>query len=89
MHYTVVHEERSLQLASSADRKAELEAEARHEGTSLSALLERVTADWLAERRNGHSDDEAEQAAIRRRAMSAIGSIRGGIQPVRLEPASW
>ncbi len=62
----------------SADRKAELEAEARREGTSLSALLERVTADWLAERRNGHSDDEAEQAAIRRRAMSAIGSIRGG-----------
>jgi len=61
----------------SAERKAELEAEARREGTSLSALLERVTADWLAARRNGHSDDEAEQAAIRKRAISAIGSIRG------------
>jgi hypothetical protein len=61
----------------SADRKAELEAEARREGTSVSALLDRVTAEWLAERRNGHADDEAEQAAIRRRAMSAIGSIRG------------
>src|SRR5882762_8369883 len=62
----------------SAARKAELEQEARRERTSLSALLDRVTADWLAERRNGHSDDEAEQAAIRRRAAAAIGSIRSG-----------
>lgn len=62
----------------STDRKAELEQEARREGTSLSALLDRVTAEWLAERRNGHSNDDAEQAAIRKRAMSAIGSIRGG-----------
>ena len=62
----------------SAERKAELEAEARREGTSLSALLDQVTAEWLAERRNGHSNDDAEQAAIRKRAMSAIGSVRGG-----------
>jgi hypothetical protein len=62
----------------SAGRKAELEAEARRDGTSLSALLDRVTADLLAERRNGRSNDEAEQAAIRRRAASAIGSVRGG-----------
>jgi hypothetical protein len=62
----------------SADRKAELEEEARRERTSLSALLDRVTADWLAERRNGHSDEDAEQAAIRKRAVAAIGSIRGG-----------
>ena len=61
----------------SADRKAELEAEARREGTSLSALLDRVTADWLAQRRNGHSDDEAEQAAIRKRVMATVGTIRG------------
>jgi hypothetical protein len=71
----------------SADRKAELEEQARREGTSLSALLDRVTAEWLAERRNGHSDDEAEQAAIRRRAMAAIGSIAGG-DPTRSERAS-
>ncbi|HKH99210.1 MAG TPA: hypothetical protein VJ999_08890 [Candidatus Sulfotelmatobacter sp.] len=62
----------------SADKKAELEEEARRESTSLSALLDRVTSDWLAERRNGNVDDEAEQAAIRKRAMAAIGSIRGG-----------
>ena len=61
----------------SADRKAELEAEARREGTSLSALLDSVTAEWLAERRHGRGDDETQQAAIRKRAMAAIGSIRG------------
>src|SRR5580700_6319671 len=71
----------------SADRKAELGQEARQEGTSLSALLDRVTADWLVQRRNGHSGDEAEQAAIRRRAASAIGSIRGG-DPTRSARAS-
>jgi hypothetical protein len=71
----------------SADRKAELEAEARRERTSLSALLDRVTADWLAERRNGHSNDDAEQAAIRKRVMATVGTIRGG-DPTRSERAS-
>lgn len=61
----------------SAERKAELEAEARREGTSLSALLDQVTTEWLTERRNGHSDDEAEQAAIRKRVMATVGTIRG------------
>jgi hypothetical protein len=62
----------------SAERKAELEEEARREGASLSTLLDRVTREWLAERRKGQVDDEAEQAAIRKRAMSAIGSVAGG-----------
>jgi hypothetical protein len=61
----------------SAARKAELEAEARREGTSLSALLDRVTADWLAERRSDNSDDEAQQAAIRKRVMATVGTIHG------------
>jgi hypothetical protein len=60
----------------SAERKAELESQARREGTSLSALLDRITADWLTEHHNGHADDEAEQTAIRKRAAAAIGSIR-------------
>jgi len=59
----------------SAQRKAELESQARREGTSLAALLDQITADWLEERRNG---DEAEQAALRKRVMAAIGSIRSG-----------
>jgi len=71
----------------SAERKAELEAETRREGASLSALLDRVTADWLAQHGNGHSDDDAEQVAIRRRAMAAIGSVAGG-DPTRSERAS-
>jgi|SRR5271165_829845 len=70
----------------SAGRKAELESEARREGTSVSKLLEQITADWLAQRHNGDSDD-AEQAAIRRRAASAIGSIRG-CDPTRSARAS-
>jgi len=60
----------------SAARKAELESEARREGTSLAALLDQITGDWLHQRHNGRSDDE-EQAAIRKRAAAAIGSIRG------------
>ena len=71
----------------SAGRKAELEAEARREGTSLSGLLDKVTADWLAERRNGPSTDEAEQAAIRKRVMATVGTIRGN-DPTRAERAS-
>jgi hypothetical protein len=70
----------------SAATKADLEAEARREGTSVSKLLEQITADWLAQRRNGHSDDEAEQAAIRKRAKAAIGSVAGD-DPTRAERA--
>jgi len=68
----------------SAQRKADLETEARREGTSLAGLLERITDNWLRQRRNG---DEAEQAAIRRRAAAAIGSIVGG-DPTRSSRAS-
>jgi hypothetical protein len=60
----------------SAARKAELESEARREGTSVSKLLEQITADWLAQRRNGHSGDEAEQSALRKRVMATVGTIR-------------
>ena len=62
----------------STQRKAELESEARREGRSLAALLEQITGNWLRERQNGRHEDEAQQAAIRRRAASAIGSISSG-----------
>src|ERR1700690_796943 len=71
----------------SAERKAELESEARREGTSVWGLLEPITSDWLTEKRNGPDDDEAEQAAIRKRAAAAIGSLRGG-DPTRSARAS-
>ena len=60
----------------SAIRKAELDAEARRKGTSLSGLLHYITSEWLAEQRV-QSNNEAEQAAIRKRAESAIGAISG------------
>jgi hypothetical protein len=71
----------------SAQRKAELESEARREGTSLAKLLDEITANWLKEQRSSRNGDEAEQAAIRKRAASAIGSIRGG-DPSRSSQAS-
>jgi len=71
----------------SSKRKAELEAAARREGMSLSALLNRITGEWLAERRNARALDEAEQAAIRKRVMKAIGSIAGA-DPTRSQRTS-
>ena len=73
----------------SAERKAELEAEARREGTSLSGLLDRVTAGWLAERRNGRSDDEANrlrfESELWRRSAPSQATIRHGARG----PANW
>jgi hypothetical protein len=71
----------------SAQRKAELESEARREGTSLAGLLEQITSAWIEQRRNSRNGDEAEQAAIRRRVMATVGSIRGG-DPTRSQRAS-
>jgi hypothetical protein len=71
----------------SPQRKAELESEARREGTSLAGLLEQITEDWLQKRRNSRNGDEAEQAAIRKRVMATVGSIRGG-DPTRSQRAS-
>lgn len=62
----------------SAEKKAELEAQARRDGTSVALLLDQITSSWLTDRRNGMTEDEkTEQAAIRKRAESAIGSISG------------
>jgi hypothetical protein len=71
----------------SAERKAELESEARREEMSLATLLDQITADWLRARRSSRNGDEAEQTAIRKRAAAAIGSISGG-DPLRASQAS-
>jgi hypothetical protein len=62
----------------SPQRKADLEDEARREKTSLASLLDQITGEWLEERRGSRNGDEAEQAAIRRRVMATVGSIRSG-----------
>ena len=71
----------------SAEKKAALESEARREGKSLAGLLEQITANWLEERRNSRNGDEAEQAAIRKRVMATVGTIRSG-DPTRSQRAS-
>lgn len=71
----------------SAQRKADLESEARREGKSLAGLLEEITTDWLRERRNSRSGEEAEQEALRRRVMSTVGTIQSD-DPTRAERAS-
>jgi len=60
-----------------AQKKAELETEARRDRTSLAKLLDQITTDWLTERRNGRSDEEAAQAALKRRIMKTVGTISG------------
>ncbi|HEV3307212.1 MAG TPA: hypothetical protein VGZ91_12305 [Candidatus Sulfotelmatobacter sp.] len=62
----------------SADTKFRLEGEARRRGTSVANVLEDITAKWFADNRNGDANDDAEQTAIRKRAMAAIGSVAGG-----------
>lgn len=62
----------------SADQKAALEKEARLEGISVAEVLEQLTARWLAERRNGRPDDAAERAALLKRVMRTVGTLRSG-----------
>jgi post-segregation antitoxin (ccd killing protein) len=71
----------------SVELKADLEEQARNEGKSVSALLEELASEGLRTRRNDQPDEEAQQAAIRKRAQAAIGSIRGD-DPTRSERAS-
>src|ERR1700674_4621119 len=62
----------------SAARKADLESEARREGVSVSELLHQITDEWLTSRRNGKGNEEAQQAALRKRVMATVGTIRSG-----------
>jgi hypothetical protein len=62
----------------SAAKKADLESEARREGTSVADLLDRITADWLQERRTSRNGEQDEQAALRRRVMATVGTIHSG-----------
>jgi len=71
----------------SAALKTELEEQARVEGRSLSSLLQEFATEGLRTRRNGQSDDEAAQAALRKRVMATVGTIHGK-DPLRAERAS-
>jgi hypothetical protein len=58
--------------------KRDLERAARDEGVPISGLLERISQDWLAERRR---EDEAAQARIWKRVERCIGAISMGGGP--------
>jgi hypothetical protein len=54
--------------------KAELEAAARAEEVPLAVVLERLTRDWLRQRRE---QDESEQERLRAALMACAGSFKG------------
>jgi hypothetical protein len=63
--------------------KAELEAAARAEKVPLSVVLERLTRDWLRQRKE---HDESEQKRLRAALMACAGSFKGpGISATNAE----
>lgn len=68
----------------SAARKAALEEAARAERTSVGAVLERATDEWLQARTPRDHSDEREQARLHAAALRCAGTIRGG-DPRRAE----
>ena len=71
----------------SAQKKIELELQARREGKSVAQLLDEISSQWLQERKNSQSLDEREQERIRKRVMAIAGSLSGG-DPQRATRAS-
>lgn len=57
--------------------KTALEEAARAEGTSVGALLERVSDEWIRARRARAQDDEGEQARLRAAALRFVGALKG------------
>ncbi len=61
-----------------SDTKMALENEARREGTTVAAVLDRLVRERLAERRRAAVEDEAEQKRLHAAAVATFGTIRGG-----------
>ena len=57
------------------DFKMELEAEARRDGMTLAAVLDRLAKQWLEERRQRNGDDDAEQARLHAAAAKCFGTL--------------
>jgi hypothetical protein len=57
--------------------KYALEEAARQEQESVGKLLERIIAQWLAQRRATSDDDTAEQQRLHDAAVQTFGMIRG------------
>ena len=65
--------------------KTAIENQARRERTTVSALLERITTEWIESRR-GQTDDNAEQIRLHASVQKTIGTIASG-NPKRAERA--
>src|SRR5262245_57484695 len=58
--------------------KADLEAAARSEKVPLSVVLERLTRDWLRQRKRQRKEhDESEQKRLRAALIACAGSYKG------------
>jgi hypothetical protein len=57
--------------------KSALEEAARAEGTSVGALLERVSDEWIRARRDRAADDDGEQTRLRAEALRFVGTLKG------------
>ena len=62
----------------SPEMKVALEVEARREGRSVAALLDRMASEWLTARRRRGALDNGEQARVRAAAEKVLGTIAGG-----------
>ena len=57
--------------------KTAIENQARRERTTVSALLDRITTEWIESRR-GQTDDKAEQIRLHASVQKTIGTIDSG-----------
>jgi hypothetical protein len=61
--------------------KAELEAAARAEKTSVSSVLDRVVRAWLDTRKISEEEDAEQQRRLRERVLKAVGTVSAGLGP--------
>lgn len=64
----------------SAETKSALESQARREGASIAALLDRITREWLKAQRASSASEGAEQTRLHAVAAATFGTIAGGQQ---------
>jgi hypothetical protein len=60
----------------SSATKTAMENEARRERTTVSALLDRITKEWM-ESRTGQENDEAEQQRLHAKVRKTVATISG------------
>jgi hypothetical protein len=61
--------------------KAELEAAASAENTSVGGILERIARDWLSTRELDEGEDAEQQRRLHERARKAMGTVSIGLGP--------